>query len=553
MKLNKITPLELAKQTFLQLSKEQIQPTPENYKRVYDELAGVESHDHFDHVNWSTLLSFVLKQLEANHPELSVNKKKELLHRAINNAKNDQTKLALSIQSLVTSWGEGQTTIDFSGIDPPEKSDVVKPTFISTATQQHQSLYVDEASNQLELAVAWREMLIKVIHLTLLPQFADNPSFVGYVDDLMKQAQGANSIEEVTTIREDLKSILLRSEMELDTLHGKQASLIEMLRLLVSSMREMATDENWLLGQMTIIQDVISNPLDIDVLYNAQSSLKALIEQQSKIKPTMHAAKVTIKEMMKIFLTGITDVTNNTGIYEDKINTYQQQVADTEDMFKLNAILQNLSVDISSMSIYAKRSHETFFESQKKVEAAENKINELTAQLDSISEAAHQDFLTGALNRRGMDQIIQREFYRADRHHSPISLAMLDIDHFKKINDTMGHTTGDVALAHLAKVVKSVIRSTDVLVRYGGEEFLILLPGSKQNDAVNVVTGIQRKLTKNFFMYDDNRVLITFSAGVAERMIGENIESILPRADAALYIAKQTGRNRVVGAEVIQE
>jgi diguanylate cyclase len=100
----------------------------------------------------------------------------------------------------------------------------------------------------------------------------------------------------------------------------------------------------------------------------------------------------------------------------------------------------------------------------------------------------------------------------------------------------------------LAKVVKGVIRSTDVLARYGGEEFVILLPGSNQDDAVNVVVGVQRDLTKNYFLHNNERILITFSAGVAERMSGESIDAVLPRADTALYLAKQNGRNRVIGA-----
>jgi diguanylate cyclase len=217
-------------------------------------------------------------------------------------------------------------------------------------------------------------------------------------------------------------------------------------------------------------------------------------------------------------------------------------------MSQLNNILQNLIGDIGMMNADAQKSHNAFHVTQKKVEEAEKQIIELTIKLDYISEVAHQDFLTGALNRRGMDEAIEREFNRADRHNTPISLAMLDIDYFKKINDTLGHSTGDIALAHLAKVVKSVLRSTDVLARYGGEEFVILLPGSEQDDAVTVVTGIQRDLTENFFLHNNDRVLITFSAGVAERMKGEHVDEVLPRADAALYVAKQTGRNRVIGA-----
>lgn len=251
---------------------------------------------------------------------------------------------------------------------------------------------------------------------------------------------------------------------------------------------------------------------------------------------------------MSTFVSGLADITESTGTYQIKIAEYQKQISETEDITQLNDILKNLAGDIHTMNADAQQSQSAFLETQKKVDEAEKKINELTTKLDYISEVAHEDFLTGALNRRGMDEAIEREFERADRHNTTLSLAMIDIDHFKKINDTMGHSTGDVALAHLAKVVKSILRSTDVLARYGGEEFVILLPGSKQDDAVNVIAGVQRDLTKNFFMHNSERVLITFSAGVAERMTGEGVDAVLPRADAALYLAKQTGRNRVVGA-----
>ena len=132
------------------------------------------------------------------------------------------------------------------------------------------------------------------------------------------------------------------------------------------------------------------------------------------------------------------------------------------------------------------------------------------------------------------------------------SILTLEND-LKEINDKLGHSTGDVALVHLAKVVKSIIRSTDVLARYGGEEFIIILPGTKEDDAIEVIKGVQRDLTKNFFLQNNERVLITFSAGVAERFSNETVDEVLPRADAALYMAKQTGRNRVIGASELKQ
>ena len=600
----KMTPLELARQTLMQLTKSQSPPTPENFRRIYDEIAGIESEDHSailskslekvllgmgkdkpkfavaaqkistslkkhdsislegqlrqlisverddDGVNWATLLRYLLKQLDVNHSGITLSRKKEGLNRVILNFSNDPSQLGQKVQALVTSWGDGQSVLEAAGVDQHMEKDANPST--TQVNIQPQTFLANDYDNQMKLAIAWRDLLIRTINLIVLPQFADNPVAAGRIEALIKQAQAAKTIEEVDALNEALKSSLLRAEMQNDTQRRMQESLLQMLRLLVSSMGELTIEDQWLHGQIAIVQDIISKPLNIDAVYNAESSLKELIFKQSSIKPGLLEAKDALKSMMNTFVSGLADIAHSTGTYQTKINQYQHQITATEDMTQLNSILQSLISDIGAMSADTQKSHDAFQDTQKKVEEAEKQINELTIKLDYISEVAHQDFLTGALNRRGMDEAIEREFNRADRHNTPISLAMIDIDHFKKINDTMGHSTGDVALAHLAKVVKSVLRSTDILARYGGEEFVILLPGSKQDDAVKVVTGVQRNLTKNFFLHDSKSVLITFSAGVAERMTGELVDAVLPRADAALYIAKQTGRNRVVGAQSLQ-
>lgn len=596
----KLTPLELARQTLIQLSKSQSPPTPENYRRVYDEIAGIKSVDSVDvlgkslekvltelgkdrpkylatsqkiatfikkrdaenledqlrklmptsaneadGVNWPTLLRYLLKQLDVNHTGTTLSRKKEGLNRVIINFSNDPSQLGEKIQALITSWGDGQPSASTNSATAlqAESTLIVE---VASATQTNAALTESEQA----LTTAWRDLLTRAIKLVVLPQFADIPAASDKIENVIQLAQKANTVEEINALGETLKSFILRAEMRNDAQHRMQESLVQMLRLLISSMGELTIEDKWLHGQISIVQDIISKPLDIDAVYNAESSLKELIYKQSNIKPGLIAAKETLKGMMSSFVSGLADISRSTGTYQAKINQYQVQISETEDITQLNTILQNLVGDIREMNADAQNSHNAFEETQKKVEEAEKQINELSAKLDYISEVAHQDFLTGALNRRGMDEAIDREFERADRHNTPISLAMIDIDHFKKINDTMGHSTGDTALAHLAKVVKSILRSTDVLARYGGEEFVILLPGSKQHDAVNVVAGIQRDLTKNFFLHNNERVLITFSAGVAERVTGENIDSVLPRADAALYIAKQSGRNRVVGAEI---
>ncbi len=471
-----MTPLAIARQALMQLSQSQSPPTPENYHRVYDEIAGIHSLTHV-----------------ATQPAI--------------NTINQQDDAHLKSASHLS------------------------------------------AEAHLESAESWRNVLIHFIQSLSPLLSAEGQQAAIESDRLLGAIKSAQTTAQIKGLSELLVPALLGVKIQIDSQQRMQESLLQMLRLLTSTMGELAIADHWLNGQLAIVQNVVSQPLNIDSLYKAQSSLQALILKQSTIKPGLIEAKEAIKGMMTSFMSGLTDITQSAGTYQTKVATYQKQISATEDIAELNVILQCLAKDIHTMNDDAEHSQAAFLETQKKVEAAEKQIGELTAQLDYISEVAHEDFLTGTLNRRGMEEAIEREFARADKSNTSLSLAIIDIDHFKKINDAMGHSTGDVALEHLAKVVKSILRSTDVLARYGGEEFIILLPDCKQSEAVNVITAIQRELTKNFFMYNSERVLITFSAGVAERQKNEHIDAVLPRADAALYIAKQAGRNRVVGAQ----
>jgi diguanylate cyclase len=145
--------------------------------------------------------------------------------------------------------------------------------------------------------------------------------------------------------------------------------------------------------------------------------------------------------------------------------------------------------------------------------------------------------------------VFERETARADRRGTPLCVAVLDLDDFKKLNDTLGHIAGDNALKHLVKVVKETLRSMDVIARFGGEEFLILLPETTIEAATATMTRLQRELTRHFFMHENEKVLITFSAGVALRRPREIQVDLVKRADEAMYKAKKSGKNRVVVAE----
>jgi diguanylate cyclase len=132
------------------------------------------------------------------------------------------------------------------------------------------------------------------------------------------------------------------------------------------------------------------------------------------------------------------------------------------------------------------------------------------------------------------------------RKETPLSVSLLDIDNFKNLNDRLGHETGDEALIHLVKVVRECLRPQDTLARYGGEEFVILMPDTVLDEAIQAMTRLQRELTKNFFLAGNEKVLITFSAGVAQLAAEESAAEAIKRADQAMYLAKRSGKNRVM-------
>ncbi|MFC6520201.1 GGDEF domain-containing protein [Undibacterium arcticum] len=221
-------------------------------------------------------------------------------------------------------------------------------------------------------------------------------------------------------------------------------------------------------------------------------------------------------------------------------------MSQADNVTDLNHILHEVLRETRIVQTEALRSRDKMISARQEVQDAENRIHELEAKLRHLSELVREDQLTGSLNRRGLDEVYAREAARADRRGSTLCVALLDLDNFKRLNDTMGHLVGDEALVHLVRVVKDTLRSMDVIARFGGEEFLILLPETGLEDATQTLIRVQRALTRHFFMHQNERVLITFSAGVALRAPNEDQASVVSRADQALYQAKKAGKNRVI-------
>lgn len=160
--------------------------------------------------------------------------------------------------------------------------------------------------------------------------------------------------------------------------------------------------------------------------------------------------------------------------------------------------------------------------------------------------AAFRDPLTGAGNRVALDKTLSREIELAKRHGQELSVLMLDLDHFKLINDEFGHSMGDKVLQESARCMTDCIRQTDMCFRYGGEEFLILLSNAESAGALRIAERIRQSIARMDFSNNKGQLQVTTSIGCATMHLDDNVESLVQRADEALYLAKRRGRDRVV-------
>lgn len=176
----------------------------------------------------------------------------------------------------------------------------------------------------------------------------------------------------------------------------------------------------------------------------------------------------------------------------------------------------------------------------------ERKNQELQSLLEKVEQIAMTDFLTGISNRRNVIDRMHEELSRFNRSGEIFSLLMVDVDNFKNINDIYGHECGDYVLKNMAGLIQSVLRKHDLISRWGGEEFLIMLPGTDTDKAKIVAEKINSVVKSHMFNYKGESFVVTITVGVAQYQAGDDLDSVVKRADEAMYCGKKSGKNCVM-------
>lgn len=549
-------PSEAARETLIELTSRKLPPTPENYSKIYQEITGVPATPappnaaaaepaHKLQPAWSELIQDMMRQMDTPHKGITITRKKEGLETVLNRFAAKPDELFEKIQGLVRSWSAGPVAA--MEVPPPPPAEVAstataKPNTASTVSPTKGDKTADTEEHQ-NLISQLRELLAQTLENSLTTQ----PELSEEIKELAQKVRATDN-SQINELANKLRHFWLKLELRGGDKTKIQEGLVRLLRLLVENVGELVADDQWLHGQIVTLQDIIANPIDKRVIADAERNLRDAIIKQGLLQKSLSDAKLTLKGLMTTFIDRLGDLSETTGQYHTKIEGYGQKLGGASSLADLGHILEDIMLDTRTIQDSALRSHQELVEARKQADEAEERIRKLERELEEVSELVHEDQLTGVLNRRGMDETFERELNRADRNQSLLCVGLLDIDNFKKLNDTLGHQAGDQALIHLAHVIKDCLRPADSVARYGGEEFVIILPDTPLKEGIEAVERLQRELTKKFFLNNNERILVTFSAGVALRHEGEAQEELVGRADKAMYQAKQAGKNRVMAA-----
>lgn len=592
-------PSEIARETLRQLALRRIPPTPDNYLSLYHEIAGsraanqdfpapfvkrlaqrlprdsaerlrlarqldqalanedaaagaraldeyIDSLKTGDAPAWNELIAQLLRQWEGRQLGWTTARKRDSLERVL--AASDPATLHGRLQALLNAWGQAPTDPELPPpVDTPRLAESVATPALQTGSPPAPLRALDNAEAA-ELLEALRGVLLLALETVV-------PAFLGDDDELATDAALiATSVRQATDLRafdvaaRQLRKFALRLEGAAADAAEIRAALLDLLRLLLRNIDELVIDDRWLHGQIDTLRGLIDQPLDIRLLDDAERRLKEVIYKQSQLKHNLVEAQRNLKDMLAGFVDQLARFSASTDSYHGKLGSCAQKIAAARDITEIGQVLDEVMTQTVAMRDETRRSHDELQITRERVRSAEAELAAMQQALDQASRLMRHDTLTSVLNRRGLEDMFAKESARAGRRHTPLCIALLDIDNFKRLNDTLGHDSGDSALLHLTGVIRRFLRPQDTLARYGGEEFVILYPETTLDQAEAALVRLQRELTRSFFMSGQMKVVITFSAGVTPLAAGESLQQILARADAAMYRAKQSGKNQVVAA-----
>ncbi|MDB5799653.1 MAG: diguanylate cyclase [Rhodocyclales bacterium] len=587
------TPSEIAREVLRRLAAQRKPPTPDSYRELYHQIAGTHAEEIFperqfkmiaaalprataeqlkatrrfesaiaernwqpfktqlitllsekapETPTWGPLIRDLLTQYERPVVGMTGQAKMDALTHVLESSSGGDTAVLFSrLQGMLRGWSQATAAnklpVDAAEADGADVS-VVVPVAIPAPAAPARLEGLTHAPE------AWRTILGQTLENAIGILLIDTPELVQQASLLSKALQKPEELDP-TQFEAQLQEFSYKVQWVVQDQSYIRQALLNLLQLIIENISELAVEDKWLQGQMSMVLDLFSRPLDKKVLDELRERLRDVIYKQGTLKRSLSEAHEKLRDMLAHFIDRLSELADSTGLYHSRIETFAARVGSAGSLSELSGLVDEVLTETRLIETRTRRSQDELSSLRSTVDQAYKEIARLEDELQLASELVRHDPLTGTLNRKGLEEILAREMARQQRRNSRLCIALLDVDNFKLLNDTYGHATGDDALRHLAQVIRETLRPQDSCGRYGGEEFLILLPDTIVDDAVIALTRLQRELTKRFFLHDNKKLLITFSAGVTELIAGEEADAATDRADKAMYRAKRAGKNRV--------
>ncbi|HEX5356615.1 MAG TPA: diguanylate cyclase [Aquabacterium sp.] len=575
------TPAQLAKAALKRLAEQRLEPTPDNYRKAYEaeggEVAAPEkpaekpaaadeaSQSNDDGERWSTLITRILRGAERGGRQWTAARKKDSLKRVLDGSKSSASRLHQRLSQLVSSWDSD--TLDSSSLEgedlPVSAEESPAPTATASSTETGkaeqtaaiadgtQAAQPTAKAEQLQ-ASAWPQLalhaidqLADTIEAALPPQQAQSTEASQAMRAALAPGRDTAVPEaQYELIKTEISQACDQARRIVEHRHHLIDQLLDLCLSLTDSLTDLSEDDSWVQGQCQAMRHQLDEGLNSRGVRHIQQLLEQTRQKQQELKKEREAARQALKQLIHQMLQEIAELGTTTDRFQSNLGRYAETIGQADSLESLTSVVRELVEESRAVQGVVSQTQARLNDEHARASELSERVRHLEDEIRKLSDEVSTDPLTQIANRRGMMRAFEIEQAKMERDGTTLAVGLLDVDNFKKLNDTLGHQTGDEALKFLSRRVGECLRPIDVVARYGGEEFVVMLPATGLEEAQQVLTRLQRTLSAEFFEHEDKKVFITFSAGVTLYRSGEPIEATLDRSDVALYEAKRTGKNR---------
>jgi len=491
---------------------------------------------------WAKLLERLLRGLESGSRQWPIGRRKESVSRLLMMNRQDMGRLRQRLEPLVASWESDRSS---SGTVPVPGAPAAPPSASVHAPAEAGSPLAALAPEAAEASAAHWNTLVASLEGTVraaLPPGDPRATEVGGA--LAQLAQRLNREGATPALVEQAEQVCERARRLLAHRHHLVDELGTLCTSLTDGLVELSEDESWAQGQAAAVRARLAGEFSVRSVRAAAEMLHEARLRHQRVRQERDSARNALREVIPRMLAELASLDGQTGDFEGRLARHAQAIQGADTLESLAGVVSAMVDETRAVQQVVGSARTRLVEESRKAEHMQQRVQVLETELKRLSDEVSTDALTRVANRRGLEQAFASEVARLARNPAPLSVGLIDIDNFKKLNDTLGHAAGDVALKSLAERVKAGLRPDDTVARFGGEEFVVLLPGLPADEAQDFLTRLQRSLTKSLFLHEKREVFVTFSAGVTALRAGEALQTALERADEALYEAKRTGKNR---------